>query len=97
MLGPYEDIILNGKADAEVKALSGNAVVKRVRADRGSLVLVSEYSRRPLAVKVECPVAERSRVVDLSTGKQIGSVTPANPVFAMNLKQDRAVMLYVGR
>lgn len=97
MLGPYEDIILNGRADAEVKAVSGNAVVKRVRADRGSLVLVSEYSRRPLSVKVECPVAEPSRVIDLSTGKQIGRITPENPVFTMNLKQDRAVMLYVGR
>ena len=97
MLGPYEDIILNGRADAEVKAVSGNAVVKRVRADRGSLVLVSEYSRRPLSVKVECPVADPSRVIDLSTGKQIGRITPENPVFTMNLKQDRAVMLYVGR
>ena len=97
MLGPYEDIILNGQADAEVRAVSGNAVVKRVRSKRGSLVLVSEYSRRPLSVKVECPVTERSCVVDLSTGRQIGEVTPGNPVFTMNLKQDRAVMLYVGR
>ena len=34
-------------------AVSRNAMVKRIQAADGSLVLVSEYSRRPLAVEIE--------------------------------------------
>ena len=97
MLAPYEDIILKSEIDGKIKALSENAVVKRVTSPHGSLVLVSEYSRRPLQVKVECPVTEPSRVIDLSTGKEIGKITQENPVFSMDLNKDRAVMLYVGR
>ena len=63
----------------------------------GSLLLVSEYSRRPLKVELECPVTERSRVIDLSTGRQIAEITETEPRFTLNLGKDRAVMLYIGR
>ena len=62
-----------------------------------ALLLVSEYSRRPLKVELECPVTERSRVIDLSTGRQIAEITETEPRFTLNLGKDRAVMLYIGR
>ena len=97
MLAPYEKIILEGKAEGKVTVCSGNAVAKRVTSPAGSLLLVSEYSRRPLKVELECPVTERSRVIDLSTGRQIAEITETEPRFTLNLGKDRAVMLYIGR
>ena len=97
MLAPYEKIILEGKAEGKVTVCSGNAVAKRVTSPAGSLLLVSEYSRRPLKVELECPVTERSRVIDLSTGRQIAEITETQPRFTLNLGKDRAVMLYIGR
>ncbi len=97
MLGPYEKIILKGKVGGKVSVLSGNAVAKRVDSPDGTLVLVSEYSRRPLSVNLECPVSAPSRVIDLSTGKKIAEISETAPRFTMNLDQNRAVMLYIGR
>lgn len=97
MLAPYEKIILEGKAEGKVTVRSGNAVAKRVTSPAGSLLLVSEYSRRPLKVELECPVSERSRVIDLSSGRQIAEITETEPLFTLNLEKDRAVMLYIGR
>lgn len=79
-----------------IAAVSRNAMVKRIQAADGSLVLVSEYSRRPLAVEIECPVIRPSRVIELASGKTIAAITPENPRFRMELKDERAVMLYVG-
>ena len=97
MLVPYEKVILDGKADAAVSVPSNNALARRIQAPQGSLILVSEYSRRPLEVTVECPVTEESRVLELNTGKEIGKISAQNPRFTVKLDKERAVMLYVGR
>lgn len=96
MLGPYEKLILSGTPGEQVTAVSKNAVVKRIESPEGSLVLVSEYSKRPLSVEIECPVDKASKVVNLSTGAVIGTITPDKPRFTVELKNERAVMFYVG-
>ena len=90
-------MILDGKADAAVSVPSNNALARRIQAPQGSLILVSEYSRRPLEVTVECPLTEESRVLELNTGKEIGKISAQNPRFTVKLDKERAVMLYVGR
>ena len=75
---------------------AGNALARRLQAPDGSLVLVAEYSRRPLEVVVRCPVAKAARVIDLRDGKCIAALAPGQPEFRVRLDQDRAVMLYVG-
>lgn len=95
MLAPYEGIILNGKTDAPVKALSENAIVRRTAAGNYSLVYVSEYSRNKLNVRISCPVAVPSEVRNLSTGKVIGSISPENGEFVMELNDDRVVVLAI--
>lgn len=96
MLSPYENLILSARPTSNVKVLSANAIVKRLESPQGSLILVSEYSRRPLEVEIECPVNSPSRVVDTATGKVLGQITSARPGFKVHLDKDRAVMLYVG-
>ncbi len=97
MLSPYEEVILNGKAEGKIAVKSANAMAKRVTSPQGSLVLVSEYSRKPLQVTLDCPVEAPSKVIDLSTGKQVAEIKPGKTAFAIQLNNERAVMLYIGR
>jgi hypothetical protein len=97
MLVPYEKLILSGTPGERIKALSQNAIVKRLESPEGSLVLVSEYSRRPLTVSISCPVDKICKVINLETNKTIGNISPENPTFSVDIKNERAVMLYVGR
>ncbi len=97
MLAPYEELILRARPVADGATVpAGNALARRLQAPDGSLVLVAEYSRRPLEVVVRCPVAKAARVIDLRDGKCIAALAPGQPEFRVRLDQDRAVMLYVG-
>jgi hypothetical protein len=97
MLAPYENLILSGKPTDNIKAVSENVFVKRIESPQGSLVLVSEYSKRAIIAEIKCPVTKTSKVINLQTNKVIAAVTPENPVFKVKLDQERALMLYIGK
>jgi hypothetical protein len=97
MLAPHEELILTAKPDGEVKVISNNALAKRLISPKGSLILVSEYSRRPLNVKINCPVSKSCKVINLSSGKTIAQITANSPIFTVKLNKERAVMLYIGQ
>ena len=96
MLSPYEKVILDGKPSNNIKAVSGNVFAKRIKSPHGSLVLISEYSKRAIVAKVQCPVTSTSKVINLKTGKQIATITPAKSNFSVELNKDRAVIFYIG-
>ncbi len=95
MLQPYERLILDGITSKRISAPSQNAIVKRIESPHGSLVLVSEYSRKPIEVTVDCPVDSPMTAVELSTGKSLATLTPRNTLFTIQLGESRAVMVAV--
>lgn len=95
MLAPHERILLEGTPTDRVENPSRNAFVRRLEGPRGSLVLVSEYSERPITVDVVCPVARPSEVVDLATGRSLATLEPDAASFKVALDRERAKMLLV--
>ena len=96
MLKPYENVILDGTLSDEVNVVSNNAFAKRIVSGQGSLILVSEYSKRDITATINCPVKKSSQVINLLTQKVIGIITPDNAQFTVKINSERAVMLYVG-
>ena len=101
MLQPYEDILLTGKPTDGASAKGGNAFVHRLASERGSLILVSDYSEQTKPVSVKVNSGPSSRVIDLENpGVELLQVYRANGTveFSTELsdKTGRVKMFYVG-
>ena len=93
---PVEDIIVDGKPTDKVKSLDRKVFVKGIESKKGAVILVSEYSVVPKESKIEYPVDSVSSVIDLSTMKEITTISPDNPTFKIRLDENRAKLFFVG-
>jgi hypothetical protein len=97
MVAPVEDLFVDGAPLTELK--SNHPQVKLCGMGLGGelAVLVSNYNGLPPTerVKVYAPVARRSPVWDLHTGKKIGEVGPGE-AFTVTLGDLGAHLLYLG-
>jgi hypothetical protein len=93
MLVPAEEVILSGEPFEDPK--EGNVFVKGIKSRDRALVLVSEYSRRPVEARVKSPLpCPDCTVTDLATGKTIPSDGSG---FLVQLTQIRARIFLVTR
>ena len=99
ILLPVEDIIFEGTPISEVKLtdINGNTFVKGVESGKGAVILISEYSFQPKEAKIKYNVKEDVKVIDLSTFKQVGELTPLEPVFTVTLDKERAKLFFIGK
>ena len=98
MVKPVEDIIVDGEPikEGEIRDLNKNTFVKGIKSEKGTIILVSEYSQIPKEANIEYKVKGRSHVIDLDTGKAIAELTPGKPLFRVKLDKERARLFYVG-
>lgn len=96
---PVEDVIFEGTPIPEGKLtdINRSVFVKGVQCEKGAVVLVSEYSFQPKEAKIRYETKEKLKVIDLSTYRQIGELTPDEPVFSVNLDEDRARLFFIGK
>jgi len=96
---PVEDIIVDGKPipKERIRDLNKQTFVKGIESKDGAVILVSEYSEEVKEARVEYRIKEPAEVIDLSTGKTIARITPANSTFKIKLDLDRARLFYIGR
>jgi hypothetical protein len=97
MLAPVEEVILNGYPFIG-SSVSGNVFVKGVKSQNKALVLVSEYSRRPLEAQIISPFAgEHVKIIDLATGKQVASTFSSVQHFTVKMEDNRAKIYLITR
>jgi len=98
MVKPVEDIIMDGEPikEGKIRDLNKNTFVKGIKSEKGTIILVSEYSQIPKEANIEYKVKGRNYVIDLDTGKVIAELTPGKPLFKVTLDKERARLFYVG-
>ncbi|MCC7517671.1 MAG: hypothetical protein IT578_00635 [Verrucomicrobiae bacterium] len=95
MLAPHETILLEGKPTDRVSVPAENVCVRRLESSSGSLVLVSEYSDRPITAEIRCPVERPSVVTDPATGQAVATIRPGSTSFSVSLRGERARLFVV--
>lgn len=86
MLAPAEEIIMEGRPD-DTLAKAENAMVKCVSGPKGSLLLVSEYSRNPLTISVSVSPTLKGKVKELPSGRVIATLDGKKSTFSVTLEE----------
>lgn len=93
IVGQIEDIVMEGTPSEKAVLADAPAPGVRVRcvqSDKGTVVMVSEYSDKALHLKVRYETAKKVKVIDVDTGAAIADISPENPVFTVSLDKERA-------
>ena len=101
MLQPYEDILITGKPTDGAIAKTSNAFAHQLKGDRGSLVLVSDYSEETKSVTVTIEGQQSYKVIDLENSntkpfKLVSSDSSIEFETELSNKTGRVKMFYVG-
>lgn len=96
MLSPYEELLLTARPD-DTQVQADTAMARCLASPHGKIVLISEYSDRPLTVRVKVQGSDTATVRDLHTGEIAGKLTPEIREFTIKLDQERAKLFHIGK